>query len=117
MWESGGYYVSISPTPPILGGPPEAGFSATRERAKRFVSRHYIQTKRASVETSTLKVEVHIPFGRFMGTALPLNVLVGAVVEDFEGLVEELVLDTGTGVTVEVLVAVLATVDELTWAQ
>jgi hypothetical protein len=111
MWESGGELYFHIANSANLGRSTGGQFQCHKRACKKI--RHYIQNKRASVETSTLKVEVHIPFGRFMGTALPLNVLVGAVVEDLE----ELVLVTGTGVMVEATVAVLRTVDELTWAQ
>jgi hypothetical protein len=42
----------------------------------------YIQNKQASIEPRTLKIDVQMPVGRIMGTALPLNVLAGAVVEE-----------------------------------
>jgi hypothetical protein len=42
----------------------------------------YIQNKQASIEPRTLKIEVHMRLDRIMGTALPLNVLTVAVVEE-----------------------------------
>jgi hypothetical protein len=42
----------------------------------------YIQNKQASIEPRTLKIEVHMRLGRMIGTALPLNVLTVAVVEE-----------------------------------
>jgi hypothetical protein len=36
----------------------------------------------ASIEPRMMKIEVQIPFGRIISTALPLNVVGGAVVEE-----------------------------------